>query len=80
MTRAELLQHLEKLVEAQPGTLTGPEELAALAGWDSLTQVNYVLVVERATGIRPSASRVAACRTVQDLIDLFDASKEPRTP
>lgn len=75
MTRAELVLQLEKLVEAPTGTLTGPEELSALPGWDSLTQVNFVLVVERATGIRPSASRVAACRTVQDLINLFDEGK-----
>ncbi|MBI3821290.1 MAG: acyl carrier protein [Planctomycetes bacterium] len=75
MSRAELLQQLEKLVEVKAGTLQGPEELAALPGWDSLTQVNFILVVERATGIRPSVTRVAECRTVQDLLDLFDGKK-----
>ena len=75
MTRTELLRMLETLAEVPPGTLSGPEELAGLAGWDSLTQVTFVMNLERSAGIRLSAARVGNCRTVQDLLALVDAVK-----
>ena len=77
MTRDELLRQLENLVEVKPGTLRGPEELAALPGWDSLTQVSFVVIVERAIGVRPSVKQMADCRTVQDLVDIFE-KKSPQ--
>jgi acyl carrier protein len=74
MTRQELLCQLERLVEVQPGTLHEAEELSNLPGWDSLTQVHFVVVVERATHVRPSLKQVADCRTVQDLVNIFEKS------
>ncbi|MCE9533294.1 MAG: acyl carrier protein [Planctomycetes bacterium] len=75
MTRDEQLRQLERLVEVKPGTLHGTEELADLPDWDSLTQVNFVLIVERATGVRPSVTKLAKCSTVQDLLDVFDGAQ-----
>ena len=71
MTREQLLRQLEQTAEAKSGTLNGPEELAALPGWDSLTQLTFIVQVERATGVRADAARVAGCRTVDDLLALF---------
>jgi acyl carrier protein len=70
MTREEMLGQLERMVEAAPGTLRGPEQLVELPGWDSLTQLEFVVRVERATGVRVTAVRVAACRTVDELLTL----------
>jgi acyl carrier protein len=70
MTRSDLLSQLEQLVEAAPGSLQGPEELAALPGWDSLTQVTLVLTIERSLGVTLNATQVAGCRTVNDLLQL----------
>ena len=73
MTHTELLWLLESLVEFSPGTLCGPELLSGLAGWDSLTQVTFVMHLERLAGIRLSAIQVGNCRTVQDLLALVEA-------
>jgi acyl carrier protein len=75
MTHDELLRQLEGMVEVKSGTLRGPEELSALPGWDSLTQVNFIVVVERAAGIRPTATQVANCMTVQDLVNIFEQKR-----
>ena len=75
MTRDDLLRQLESLVEVKTGTLQGPEELSALPGWDSLTQVSFIVVVERATGVRPTATQMADCRTVQDLLNIFESKR-----
>jgi acyl carrier protein len=77
MKRDELLRQLESLVEVKPGTLRGPEELSALPGWDSLTQVSFVVIVERAIGIKPTVKQMADCRTVQDLVDIFEKKAPP---
>ncbi len=71
MTRETMLAQLEALVEVGPGTLHGPDELSGLPGWDSLTQLTFVVQVERATGTRVPPSKVAECRTVDDLLALF---------
>ena len=71
MTRAELLRELETLLEAKPGSLQGPEELAALPGWDSMTLMTLIAFADRSLGVRLSVKQTAECRTVQDLVDLF---------
>jgi len=71
VTRASMLENLERLVEVAPGTLHGPEELGALPGWDSLTQLTFVVQTERATGTRVATTAVAECTTVNDLLALF---------
>jgi hypothetical protein len=71
MTRDDLLRELEGLIEVQPGTLHGPEELASLPGWDSMVHLDFVVSAERATGRRPSLRYIANCRTVEDLLSLF---------
>jgi acyl carrier protein len=72
MTRENLLREIERMVEVAPGTLRGPEELGGLPGWDSMTQLTFIVHVERALGLRVPATRVAACRTVHDLLALVE--------
>jgi hypothetical protein len=72
MTRENLLAQLERIVEVAPGTLQGSEELGALPGWDSLTQLTFIVRAERATGVRALAAHVAECRSVNDLLGLFE--------
>jgi acyl carrier protein len=72
MTREKLLSEFERMVEVTPGTLRGPEELAGLPGWDSMTQLTFVVHVERALGVRVPTAQVAECRTVHDLLALVE--------
>lgn len=72
MTREVLIELLERIAEVPAGTLKGPEELGGLPGWDSMTQLTFIVRAERATGIRALAAKVAECRTVNDLLALFE--------
>ena len=72
MTRAELLRQLETWLEAKPDTLQGPEELSALPGWDSLTLMKLIVLADRSLGRRHSVNQFTVCRTVQDLVDIFE--------
>ena len=76
MTRVELFEQLATILEVEPGTLQGSDELAAMPGWDSLTTMNLIVVADRALGIRHSVQQFADCRTVQDIVDIFE--KKPR--
>ena len=71
MTRAELFEMLERQVEAEPGSLKGPEELTTLPGWDSLTLMNLSIFAERKLGIRLAVEQLSDCRSVQDLVDIL---------
>ena len=76
MTRAELFEHLERRLEAEPGSLKGPEELATLPGWDSLTLIHLSIFAERTLGVRLTVKQLADCRSVQELVDIL--AKQPR--
>lgn len=48
--------------------------LADVEEWDSLAQVGMTAFFERKLGRRVSSERLAACKTVQDLLDLAEGA------
>ena len=72
MSRNDLLLQLEQLVKVSAKSLQGHEELSNLPGWDSLTQLHFVILVEKSLGIRLTSGQMADCRTVDDLLAIFD--------
>jgi acyl carrier protein len=51
--------------------LTGQELLSGLPNWDSLTTLNFIVMVDRKLGVPLKGSRVLACQTVDELLDLI---------
>lgn len=72
MTKKELLQMLEEIVEADPDTLTGEELIEDLENWDSLAIVNFIALVDENFGITLSPGKIMNSKTVDQLISLLD--------
>jgi acyl carrier protein len=70
MTRQEVLGVLEEMLQLAPHTLTGGERLADLEAWDSLSALHFIAVVDKQCGLPLPGSRVARCRTVDELVGL----------
>lgn len=70
MTRHELLRLLEETLEMKPQTLKGGETLRDLEGWDSLSTITFIALVDKRFGRPLPGSQVARCRTVSELLTL----------
>ena len=71
MTKQELLLLLDDALELEPGTLKGTEYLNELK-WDSLAVVTFLALIEEHLEVLMEPDDVAACETIQSLIDLLD--------
>lgn len=63
---------MDELLELTPGTLSGVEYLDDLDGWDSLTTVGFISLVDEQYGFTVLPQQLAHCETVQDLITLIN--------
>jgi len=70
-----MMAQLETLLELQTGTLKGSDQLSTFAGWDSLTQTNFIFLAERAIGIRLPVERFVGCHTADEVIDVIEVSR-----
>lgn len=71
MTKSEFLRKLEELLEAEPGTLNGTEELSALETWDSLVVLGFLAFADEQFGLAVPPSKVKEANTVTDLARLL---------
>ena len=71
MTRTELYETLDDILELPIGTITGAEQLSALPTWDSLAVVSYIATCNGLFGIVLSGDRVKATKSVEDLVGLI---------
>lgn len=70
MERAELLRHLAAQLE-----WPGLEESTALrddARWDSVAQIDTLMLLQRDVGVSVAADDLQNVRTVRELLDLVD--------
>lgn len=70
MKKSEFLALLDELIEEEPGTLTGQEQLETIELWDSLTIVGFIALVDEHFDIVLSAKKVYDCQTIDDLVAL----------
>ncbi len=70
MTRSEFLMHVNELLELPAGTLTGEEKLEDLEGWDSLSMMSFMTLVNDHLGVKLSPRQFVNCETVDDLLEL----------
>jgi acyl carrier protein len=71
MTKAEFYSEFELLLEQEPGSIYGTESLADLSGWDSMAVLSFIAFADSKLGETVQPSALVACRTVQDLVNLF---------
>ena len=67
MTRDALLLNLHTLLERDPGTLQGPELLESI-GWDSLSVISFIALVDEEMGFTVNPSALAKCKTLDDVM------------
>ena len=72
MDHTQFLQHLDELLEKQPGTLRGPDKLEDVEGWDSVALISFLAMVDERYGKRLSPREVGRCETVDDLFTLVN--------
>ena len=75
MPRADLLRLFERTLRLPENSLTGREPLPAVPNWDSLATLNFIVMVDRKFGVPLKGSRVLACKTVDDLLDLIENAR-----
>ncbi|HZH27279.1 MAG TPA: phosphopantetheine-binding protein [Azospirillaceae bacterium] len=72
MTKTEFLAALDELLELDPGTLTGTEQLDDLDNWDSLAVVSFIALVDERLGLVVAGDALSKAKTVADLLALVD--------
>lgn len=78
MTRQDALRMLEKTLDMGPNTLTGGETLREVVGWDSLSTLAFITVVDKEIGLPLRGNQVARCQTVNELLELLDIASAAR--
>ncbi|MDC0935319.1 acyl carrier protein [Pirellulales bacterium] len=69
MDRHALLQSLDELFELDPGSVREDSVIADIPGWDSLTFVGLIALVDEEYGVTLSPSVVLGAGCVSDLMD-----------
>jgi len=70
MQKNEFLRLIEEAIESDPNTLTGEEVLAELDGWDSMSILGFLALVDERLGVAIQPKLLAECKTVDDLVGL----------
>ena len=69
MDRHALLTSLDELFELDPGSIREDSVIAEIPGWDSLTFVGLIALVDEEYGVTLSPSTILGARCVSELID-----------
>lgn len=75
MTRQDVLKLIEEMLQIKSGSLRGPEKLKEIEGWDSLSVVDFMALADKHCGLALLGNQVAACKTLDELIDLLGISR-----
>jgi acyl carrier protein len=70
MDEAKFLERIEEALRAKPGSVTKPDRLQDLEGWDSIGALAVIATVDEFYGLTVDAGALMSCQTVGDLADL----------
>jgi acyl carrier protein len=70
----EFIQHLEKLLELQPGELQAGTPLTDIASWDSMAAVGFLALADETYGKAVPPADIRKCKIVSDLAGLVGQS------
>lgn len=73
VAKAELLQEIETVLDAPPGSLRGSDQLSSFASWDSLAVVSVLALADEKAGKTLGAADIRGCKTVDDVLALMGA-------
>ncbi len=71
MTVEKKMELLEDLFEVDPGEIKPEMALADVDGWDSMTALSLIVMLDDECGKRVAGDDVKALVTVQDIMDLM---------
>ncbi len=66
---------LDDMLELDPGTITGTEQLADLENWDSLAVISFIALADEHFGTLVEGRKLTAAKTVGDLYTLVYQAK-----
>lgn len=70
MTKKDFYRLIDEIIEADPGTIKGGEQLADLPAWDSLAVVGFIASMDKNLGASVSAAQLIEAKSVEDLLRL----------
>ena len=73
MTKQQMLNMIDELLEFPPGTLKGDEKLSSLEEWDSMAVLGFMAMVDEKIGVNIEASKIAESETIHDLIAMLES-------
>ena len=76
MKNTEFYQKLADMLEMEATAITGEVVLKDISSWDSLAMLSFVAFADSQFGVVIEGSKLAACRTVDDLISLLPGKIE----
>jgi acyl carrier protein len=71
MKTAEFLALMDDMLELDPGTLTGTEQLSDIPEWDSLAVISFIALVDEQFNIILEGEKLAEAKSVHDLLALL---------
>ena len=69
------MKQLDEMLELSPPTLQGPEKLDDYPLWDSTAIITFMALADEHSGSRLTPRQIAACQTVDDLLQLAKVEK-----
>jgi acyl carrier protein len=72
MNRSDFLNKLADILEVDVSQLTGPENLADVGNWDSLSIITFVAMVDSDFQLMVDPEKLQKAKTVDDLLALVD--------
>ncbi len=71
MTAKEKLALLEDMFEMDEGTLKATDELRSVKGWDSVTALSLLILIQENCGKVLKSEDLKNFKTIQDILDFM---------
>jgi acyl carrier protein len=70
MDKRQFFEEIESILEIDPGTISGGENLKELGSWDSMAILTFIAMVDEKLGLALDPKSLKACVTPEDLLAL----------
>ena len=72
MTKEEKMALLEELFDAEEGSLDPSAELSSVEGWDSMTKLSLIVLMDDECGKTLKSDDIKKFNTIQYIMDYMD--------
>ena len=77
MNASQFLAALHELFEADAGTIHQDSVLQDIDGWNSMTFIGLIAMLDEEIGVRVAPGTILRCHTVEDLMEEVAAELTP---